>query len=144
MPALSRAVGRQVFTYRRRLSGVSRWGRTAILVLAGVVFVEGLVGSHGDLTWRGLSLVGLWSVVWGLRVLHGPAVRVRGHDMVVGSAWPRRRRIPWYRIFGVEVVPGTWHLVVELNSGEHLELPCVEHVDDLYERIADACAELGS
>ena len=55
--------------------------------------------------------------------------------LVVQPYWPQRRRIPWYRIDQVEVVAESWSLVVELNSGERLALPCVEHVDDLYERV---------
>ena len=48
------------------------------------------------------------------------------------------------RIYGVDVIPGTWTLEVELNPGERVSLPCVDRVDDLYERVEAARAQLGS
>ena len=136
------AIGRH--GYRLRLSSLSRWGRTALLVVTTVIFVDGVVAPHGDTVWRVLSVVGLVLSVWGLRILHGPAVVLRASGLRLQPRWPLRRDVAWYQVFAVEVVPMSWNLELELNSGERLALPCVAHVDDLYERIERARAQLGS
>lgn len=130
--------------YKLRLRAWNRWIRTAVLGLCIVVFVDGVVGSHGDTTWRVLSVVGLAFSLWGLRVLHGPAVVVDGDHLRIQHRWPVKRDVPWYRILEVDVIPGSWHLDLELNSGEQLALPCVEHVDELYEQIERHRNALGS
>ena len=111
--------------------------RAGVLAALGVCFVPALLADGVDLGWRALSLVGLLSSGYGLRIVLGPAVEVRPDGLRIMKSWPRRRDIPWYRIFEVEVVPGFWLLDIELNSGERIELPCVERVDDLYERIEE-------
>ena len=79
--------------------------------------------------------MGLVTSVLALRVVVGAAVVVREQGLRIQRLWPITRDLPWYRILSTEVVPGYWFLELELNSGERVELPCVEHLDDLYERI---------
>ena len=55
--------------------------------------------------------------------------------LVIQPYWPVRRRIPWYRMDHSEVMPGSWRLLIEMNSGERFELPCVDGVDRLYEEV---------
>ena len=47
--------------------------------------------------------------------------------------WPFRRDFRWYRILAIDVVPGFWHLEVELNSGERITLPAVDDLERLYQ-----------
>lgn len=122
--------------FRLRMSRLSRGIRTAVLLALGVCFVPAVVQAS-DLSSRVLSLVGLLSSVYGLRIVLGPAVEVRRTGIRILRNWPWHRDIDWYRIYEVEVVPGFWVLHLELNSGEHVELPCVEDVDDLFERIEE-------
>ncbi|MCB1248097.1 MAG: hypothetical protein KDB36_01740, partial [Acidimicrobiales bacterium] len=124
--------------YRLRLSPLNRWGRTAALVVFGGLFVDGILRPQGDGVWQVLSVIGLASSLWGLRILHGPAIVVRPSGLRVEPRWPLRRDIAWYRIYGVDVIPGTWTLEVELNPGERVSLACVDRVDDLYERVEAA------
>ena len=123
--------------YRLRMSPITRALRTVVLGAIGVCFVPALFGGNVDPGWRLLSLVGLLSSAYGLRIVLGPAVEVRHEGLRLMKSWPRRRDIAWYRILEVDIVPGYWLLDIELNSGERIELPCVEHVDDLYERIEE-------
>ena len=123
--------------YRLRMQPITRVLRTILLGTLGLMFVPAVITAGVDLQWRTLSIVGLLSSIYGLRVVLGPAVEVRADGLRVFKSWPWRREIPWYRIYQVEVVPGYWVLDLELNSGEQLELPCVEHVDDLFERIEE-------
>ena len=126
-----------VVRYRLRMRLLTRILRSVLLGTLGVLFIPAVITSGVDLQWRTLSTVGLLSSIYGLRIVLGPAVEVRPTGLRVLKHWPWRRDIPWYRIFEVEVVPGYWVLDLELNSGEQLELPCVEHVDDLFERIEE-------
>lgn len=123
--------------YRLRMQPITRILRTILLGTLGLMFVPAVITAGVDLQWRTLSVVGLLSSIYGLRVVLGPAVEVRDDGLRVFKSWPWRREIPWYRIYQVEVVPGYWVLDLELNSGEQLELPCVERVDDLFERIEE-------
>lgn len=115
-----------------------------VLGVTTVVFLDGVLATHGDLTWRLLSVVGLAWSLWGLRLLHGAAVVVRRSGLRVQQRWPLRRDIAWYRIFEVEVVPVTWNLELELNSGERLALPCVEHVEELYAAVEESRTAIGT
>ena len=74
----------------------------------------------------------------------GAAAPRRSPARSAPARWPLRRDIAWYRIYGVDVIPGTWTLEVELNPGERVSLPCVDRVDDLYERVEAARSQLGS
>ena len=64
-----------------------------------------------------------------------PSSSVRPRGLRLQRNWPFRRDIPWYRILQIDVIPGFWNLEIELNSGERLALPCVEHLNDLYHRM---------
>ncbi len=124
-----------VVRYRLRMRPLTRILRAGLLGFLVLMFVPAVVTAGVDLEWRVLSTLGLASSIYGLRIVLGSAVEVRPNGLRVLARWPWRRDIPWYRIYEIEVVPGYWVLDLELNSGEQLELPCVEHVDDLFERI---------
>lgn len=126
-----------VVRYRLRMAPLTRILRSALLGFLGLMFLPAVVTAGVDTQWRILSIVGLVSSIYGLRIVIGPAVEVRPEGLRVLKRWPWRRDIPWYRIYQVDVVPGYWLLDLELNSGEQLELPCVEQVDDLFERIEE-------
>ena len=123
--------------YRLAMSPLSRGVRVVVLALAGAFFVALALASGQEASWRALGVVGLLSTAVALRIVLGPAVVVRDAGLRVVRSWPLRRDIPWYRILDVEVVPVVWVLDVELNSGEHVELPPVEHLNELYHRIED-------
>lgn len=123
--------------FRLRMSPVARALRAGVLGVIGVLFVPQLLTPGADAGWRLVALAGVASSVYGLRIVLGPAVVVRPEGLVLLHRWPRRREIPWYRFLEVDVVPGAWMLEVELNSGERLVLPAVEHVDVLYEAIEE-------
>ena len=126
-----------VVRYRLRMRSYTRVLRTLLLGFLGFMFVPAVFTQGVDAQWRILSIVGLVSSIYGLRIVLGAAVEVRPEGLRVLKTWPWRRDIPWYRIYQIDVVPGYWVLDLELNSGEQLELPCVEHVDDLFERIEE-------
>lgn len=117
------------------MSRFTRVLRSALLGVLGGCFVPSLFDPATDPQWRLLCLVGLLSSIYGLRIVLGPALIVRDEGILVLSRWPFRRDIPWYRIYDVEVVPGYWMIDLELNSGEALSLPCVEHVELLFDDI---------
>ncbi|MEZ5144061.1 MAG: PH domain-containing protein [Acidimicrobiales bacterium] len=121
--------------YRLRLSPVRRAVQAVVLSLCFVFFLPGLFGQGLDVWWRLLSAVGLVTSLLALRVVLGAAVVVRDEGLRLQRLWPITRNIPWYRILATDVIPGFWFLELELNSGERIELPAVEHLDDLYERI---------
>lgn len=124
-----------IVRYRLRMRALTRILRAGLLGFLALMFVPAVFTAGVDTEWRVLSTVGLLSSIYGLRIVLGAAVEVRPKGLRVLARWPWRRDIPWYRIYEIEVVPGFWVLDLELNSGEQLELPCVEHVDDLFERI---------
>jgi hypothetical protein len=126
-----------VHRYRLRMSRVSRVLRTFVFVAIALCFVPAVIDGGIDLAVRALSLLGIVSSLYGLRVILGPAVEVRPEGLRLLKSWPRRRDIAWYQILEVDIIPGYWMLDIELNSGEQISLPCVERVDDLYERIEE-------
>jgi hypothetical protein len=97
-----------------------------------VVFVPGVVAGAIDLWWRLLCLVGALSCAAGLRILWGSVVVVRPEGLRIQRNWPLRRELRWYRILSIDVVPGFWHLEIELNSGERIALPAVDDLERLY------------
>lgn len=121
--------------YRLRMPLWRRVLMTTLLSVIAVFFVPGIVAPDLQLWWRGLSVIGLLTSFAGLRIILGPVVVVRPQGLRIQRNWPIRRDIPWYRILQIDVIPGFWNLEVELNSGERLALPCVEHLDDLYQRM---------
>lgn len=123
--------------FRLRMHPVARVVRAGVLGIIGVLFVPQLLSPGADPGWRAVALAGVVSAGYGLRIVLGAAVVVRPEGLLLLGRWPRRREIPWYRILEVDVVPGAWALEMELNSGERLGLPVVEHVDALYEAIEE-------
>jgi hypothetical protein len=105
--------------------------RSAVLVVCLALAVSWAVAG-GDWWFRALSAVVALASVAGLRILWGPVVVVRDAGLRVQRNWPLRRDIRWYRILAIDVIPGFWHLEVELNSGERLALPAVDDLDRLY------------
>lgn len=130
---MARAPGR----YRLAMSPLVRGLRLVVLGLAGLLFASFALGTGVPLGWRAFGVVGLASVVAAVRIVTGPAVVVGDGHLRIQRSWPLRRDIPWYRILEVEVVPGAWVLQIELNSGERIELPPVEHLDLLYREVED-------
>jgi hypothetical protein len=126
-----------VLRYRLRMRPLTRLFRTALLAFLALMFLPAVVAAGVDTQWRVLSVVGLASSIYGLRIINGPAVEVRPEGLRVLKSWPWRQDIPWYRIYQVEVVPGYWILDLELNSGQQIELPCVERVDELFAQIEE-------
>ena len=124
------------------MSRLNRVLRTVLFSVIGLCFVPAVLGGSIDLSVRALSAAGVLSSIYGLRIILGPAVEVRPEGLRLLKSWPRRRDIAWYRILEVDIVPGYWMLDLELNSGEAISLPCVEHVDDLYERIEELRSKL--
>jgi len=116
------------------MSGFTRISRTILLTVLAVIFVPMFIGGI-DLQYRVLSLAGFASSLYGLRIVHGPTIEVRADGLVILKHWPFRRDLRWYQIFAVDVIPGFWMLSIELNSGERIDLPCVEHIDDLFDQI---------
>jgi hypothetical protein len=130
-------VNRSPGRYRLAMSPVLRAARVAVLGLAAVLFLAFALGSGVDVLWRAFGVAGLaWTVV-AVRIVVGSAVAVGDQGLRITRSWPLRRDIPWYRILEVEVQPGTWVLQLELNSGERVELPPVEHLDLLYREVED-------
>jgi len=121
--------------YRLRLSPTVRGIRAAVLAVVAVVFVPLVLATGIEWWMRLLSLVGLVTAVLGIRSLVGAVLVVREEGLRIQKNWPRRRDIPWYRILATDVIPGFWNLEIELNSGERVELPCVQDLTGLYEAI---------
>jgi hypothetical protein len=119
--------------FRLRISPLGRLLRSAVLLLGLLMFVPGVIAAGIDLWWRLLFLFGSLACVAGLRILWGSVVVVRPAGLRVQRNWPFRRDFRWYRILSIDVVPGFWHLEVELNSGERITLPAVDDLERLYQ-----------
>ncbi len=107
--------------------------RTLLLVACLSFFVPGVLAGGIDLWWRAFAVVGTLATLAGLRILWGPVVVVRPQGLRIQRNWPLRRDFRWYRILSIDVVPGFWHLEVELNSGERITLPAVDDIERLYQ-----------
>lgn len=118
--------------YRLRLSPLTRYGLVALYALIGVVLGVGALVGELDPGYRVICVAGVGSVAFSLRALLGAAVVVRDDALVLQRSWPARRVIPWYRIEMVDVLPGFWNLEIQLNSGERVEVPPVQELDELY------------
>jgi hypothetical protein len=116
-----------------RISPLGRLLRSAVLLLGLLMFVPGVIAAGIDLWWRALFLFGGLACAAGLRILWGSVVVVRPKGLRVQRNWPFRRDFLWYRILAIDVVPGFWHLEVELNSGERITLPAVDDLERLYQ-----------
>ena len=119
--------------FRLRVSAVGRLWRTVVLALGLVMFVPATLSSVVPGLWRVLLAVVVLSCLAGLRILWGSVVVVRSEGLRIQRNWPLRRDVRWYRILAIDVVPGFWHLEVELNSGERLTLPAVDDLERLYQ-----------
>jgi hypothetical protein len=124
--------------YRLRFRLGVRVSWTALLLFS-IAFLVPVVGASAlDLWWHLLGITGIVSALAGLRVMWGSAIVVGPEGMRVYKPWwPLHRDFAWYRILATDIIPGFWFLEIEMNSGERIELPCVEHMDELYERIED-------
>jgi hypothetical protein len=107
--------------------------RTAVMAVGLMIFVPGVVVSGIELWGRLLCLVGALSCLAGLRILWGSVVLVRPEGLRIQRNWPLRRDFRWYRILSIDVIPGFWHLEIELNSGERIALPAVDDLERLYQ-----------
>lgn len=115
------------------MSRIRRWSTVTLLALIAVFMVPGVFSGQVTVPWRMVALVGLVTSLLGIRTLLGPIVVVAQTGLTIQKNWPLKRTVAWHRILAVDVVPGFWNLEVEMNSGERLALPCVEHLDALYE-----------
>jgi len=104
-----------------------------VLVLGLAIFVPGALAGGIALWWRLFAVVGALLCVSGLRILWGSVVVVRPKGLRIQRNWPLRRDFRWYRILAIDVIPGFWHLEIELNSGEHITLPAVDDLERLYQ-----------
>lgn len=123
------------FGYRLRMSPLARWFRVALFTVCGLILASGIVLAEEGLFWQALGAAGIVAAVLAIRIVLGHAVVVTPDELIVQRNWPLKRRMKWYRIDHAEVIPGMWVLVIELVSGDRFELPCVEHLDDLYEHL---------
>jgi hypothetical protein len=124
--------------YRLKFRLVTRVFWTLMLMCAAIFFVPIAGNSEFDFWWRTFAAAAVLSSLGGLRVLWGAAVVVGPRGLrVYTPSWPLRRNLGWHRILATDIIPGFWFLEIEMNSGERIELPSVEHLDDLYEQIED-------
>jgi hypothetical protein len=114
------------------MSPITRALRVLVFTVCGLVLLAEASWSAVGWVWRLISAIGVVAAVLAVRIVLGPAIVVTPDALVIQRTWPAKRRIPWYRIDHAEVMPGFWTILVELIDGERLELPCVEHIDDLY------------
>lgn len=118
--------------FRLRVSAIGRAWRTLVLILGLVMFVPATLSGAIPGLWRVLlGLVVLFCLA-GLRILWGPVVVVGPKGLRIQRNWPLRRDFLWYRILSIDVIPGFWHLEIELNSGERVTLPAVDDLERLY------------
>lgn len=117
--------------FRLHLRPLTRVVRTLFLLVCLVVAVSWALAG-GEWWFRAVAALAALSSVAGLRILWGSVVVVRPEGLRIQRNWPLRRDIRWYRILAIDVIPGFWHLEVELNSGERLTLPAVDELDRLY------------
>jgi hypothetical protein len=120
--------------YRMRMTPLVRVGRIAVFAVCALVLGATTFAS-GPWWWRVASSVGLLVALLGLRTMLGAVVKVDDRYLTIQPYWPLRQRLSWYRIDHAEVVPGYWVVLLELNSGARMQLPCVDDIDDLYHRV---------
>jgi hypothetical protein len=131
--------------YRLRYRLITRVSWTFLLIFTAVFFAPMVANSAFDLWWRAFSTAALLSCLGGLRVLWGAAVVVGPSGLrIYRPSWPLRRNLGWHRILATDIIPGFWFLEIEMNSGERIQLPSVEHLDDLYVQIEDYRTRLDS
>lgn len=128
--------------FRYAMSPRWRIGRSVGFSVVGLALLGMALGAP-DAVGAILALVVVAWCARALRIVLGPAVVVADESLVVIRTWPRRRRVRWERVADVEVVPGSWVLRLDLDDGEVLELPPVERLDDLYERVQERRGRAG-
>lgn len=106
--------------------------RTVLLVVSVLLAGSWAIAGDAELWFRAGSAVVALMALAGLRILWGPVIVVRDDGLRILRNWPIRRHYPWYRILAIDVIPGFWHLEIELNSGERIALPAVGDLDRLY------------
>lgn len=119
--------------FRLRLSPIGRVLRTLVLGLGLLLFVPAVLAAEVGMWWRLVGGLAALSCLAGLRILWGSVVVVRPDGLRLQRNWPIRRTFRWYRILAIDVVPGFWHLEIELNSGERVTLPAVDDLERLYD-----------
>jgi hypothetical protein len=112
---------------------LGRVARSAVLLIGLAIFVPGVLAGGLPVWWRLFALVGGLLCLAGLRILWGSVVVVRPAGLRVQRNWPLRREYAWYRILAIDVIPGFWHLEIELNSGQRVTLPAVDDLERLYQ-----------
>jgi hypothetical protein len=110
-----------------------RLARSIVLALGLVLFVPGALSGGLDPWVRAFATLSALLCLVGLRILWGSVIVVRPQGLRVQRNWPFRRDFRWYRILSIDVIPGFWHLEIELNSGERVVLPAVDDLDRLYQ-----------
>jgi hypothetical protein len=129
--------------YRLQYRLATRVLWTALLLAAVLFFGPIVLSGAFELWWRVVAAGLVACSVIGVRVLWGPAVVVAPGGMrIYRPWWPLRRDIAWHRMLATDIIPGFWFLEIEMNSGERIELPCVERMDALYEQIEQYRARL--
>jgi hypothetical protein len=124
--------------YRLKFRLVTRVFWTIMLISAALFFVPITANAAFDFWWRTIATAAVLCSLGGLRVLWGAAVVVGPRGLrVYTPSWPLRRNLGWHRMLATDIIPGFWFLEIEMNSGERIALPSVEHLDDLYEQIED-------
>lgn len=118
--------------FRLHMRPLPRVLRTLVLVVCLVLSASWAIAGGGGFWFRSVSAVVALASIAGLRILWGPVVVVRNDGLRIQKNWPLRRTYPWYRILAIDVIPGFWHLEVELNSGDRIALPPVADLDRLY------------
>ena len=122
--------------YRLQYRLVTRLLWTSLLLVTLAFFFQVLLTGAAGFWWRVAALGVVANALAAIRVMWGPAVIVcRWGLRIYRPWWPLHRDIDWYRILAADIIPGVWFLDIEMNSGERIELPCVENMDDLFERI---------
>ena len=124
--------------YRLQYRFVTRVSWTMLLVFTTLFFAPIPFEATFDLWWRSMAVLAVACGVAGLRVLWGAAVVVGERGLrIYRPWWPLRRDLAWHRILATDIIPGFWFLEIEMNSGERIELPCVEHMDRLFDQIEE-------
>lgn len=118
--------------FRLRVSTIGRLWRTVVLALGLLLFVPATLSGAVPGLWRVLCAAAALTCVAGLRILWGSVVVVGPKGLRIQRNWPLRRDFLWYRILSIDVIPGFWHLEIELNSGERVTLPAVDDLERLY------------
>jgi hypothetical protein len=106
--------------------------RTVLLVACVVLSVSWALAGALEVWVRIASALVALASLAGLRILWGSVVVVRPDGLRLQRNWPLRRDYRWYRILSIDVIPGFWHLEIELNSGQRIALPPVDDLDRLY------------